>query len=221
MAADPKPDPKPDDPKPDDPKPDPAPDPKPDDDVFDKDRAMATIHKLRDELKEAKKTGGKVAELEAKLQAIEDADKTELEKAQARIAALETETATAAERVKAANLLVELAKPEHGIVNARAAAKLIEGVEYGDDGKPSNLDTILPGFLEENAFLKGEPGKPKPPNANGGAGGGDDKPPALTADQLEWAKKLGMTAEEYAAYAAGQVMTEADAQKLRAAAAKT
>ena len=218
MADDPKPDPAPDpDPKPD-PKPDPAPDPKPDDEVFDKDRAMATIKKLRDEVKEAKKTGGRVAELEAKLQAIEDAEKTELEKAQAKLAEHEAKVATANQRLQRANLIVELSKPEHGLVNAAAAAKLLDGVEYDDDGAPTNLTEILPAFLEENAFLKGEPGKPKPPNLNGGGGGGDEKPPPLTADELAWAAKLDMTAEEYAAYKAGPVMTEADAQKLRTAA---
>lgn len=185
-----------------------------DGDDFDKDRAMATIRKLRDEVKAAKADGRRAAELEKRLKDLEDAEKSELEKAQERIATLESSTKATADRLRAAHLLVALGNPDHGIVNAEAAAKLIEGVEYDDDGRPANLADVLPDFLEQNAFLVSAGGKPRPPKTNAGDGGGEQAP-ALTADQLDWAKRLGMTAEEYAAYAAGDTMTLTDAHKVR------
>jgi hypothetical protein len=184
-------------------------------DVFDKDRAMATIHKLRDEVKEAKKGSAEAAALKKRVDELEAAQLSEQQKLEKRATDAEAKVGAAEEKLRRANLIVELSRPEHGIVNAAAAAKLLDGVEYSDDGEPTNLTEILPGFLEQNAFLKGEAAKPKPGDLNGGEGGGDKKPPPLTAEELEAAKTLGMTPERYAAMKT--VQTPEDWQKLRAA----
>lgn len=203
----------PDDPNPNpdptpDPQPDPAPDPTPDhkldDDAYDKDRAMATIKKLREEVKVAKAAGRDAADLKARLDAIEAEKLTDQERLERRAADAEATTAAATAKLRRANLLVELAKPEHGIVNATAAAKLIEGVEYDDNDEPSNLASLLDDFLKANAFLKaaqgGGTGGGAAGDLNAGDGGKGGKAPALTAEQLAMAEQLGMTPERYAAF---------------------
>lgn len=201
-APDPKPDPKPD-PAPD-PKPDPPPDPKPDDEPWDKERGMTTIRKLRDELKEAKKSGAKVTELEQRLQEIEDAEKTELERAQAKVAQFEAKEQQWADERKetALKLAVHEKAGELGIKSPTLAlAALDRGkLEWDAAGDPTNLDDQLTLLLEREPLLKGEPAKPKPPGLDGGGGGGSSDPVTLTADELKAAEKLGMTPEKYAAY---------------------
>ncbi|MCR4340782.1 MAG: hypothetical protein NUW01_12950 [Gemmatimonadaceae bacterium] len=166
--------------------------------TFDAARAQALIDKLRDEVKTHKAAAKKAEELEARLNEITEKDKTDAEKLADRAAKAEAKVAAAEQKLRKANLLVELSRPEHGLVSAQAAAKLLEGVEYDDDGAPSNLAELLPEFLESNAFLKGEPAKPKPAgDLNAGSGTGEGKKPSLTAAELEWAAKTGLTPEEY------------------------
>jgi hypothetical protein len=175
-----------------------------DDEAFDKDRAMHTIRTLRSELKDALK-GSKLADdLKKRLDELEAKELSEQERAEKRAVDAEAKVAEAGEKLRRANLLVELAKPEHGIVNAAAAAKLIDGVEFNDDGEPTNIAAVLPAFLTENSFLKApDDGGNKPAGGgtriNGGEGNQSGKTPALTADELEAAKSLNMTAEAYAA----------------------
>ncbi len=220
MSDDSKPDPKPDpDAKPD-PDPDPDQDRKPDDDAFDKERALTTIRKLREAEKEGKDAKRRLAELETKLAEFEQRDLSDKEKLEKRNAELEAKVADAQKQLRQANLLAELAKPEHGIVNAAAAAKLINGVEYGDDGTPANLDDVLPAFLEQNAFLKGTPAKPNSaPDVDAGKGAGDAKPPALTAEELAAAQATGKTPEQFAAFKKppGEAFTLADYEKAQEA----
>ncbi len=170
------------------------------DEPFDKDRAMALITKLREEVKDAKAAGKEAGELKRRLDEIEAAQLTEQQKLERRAEEAEARLAAADLRVRTANLVSELSKPEHGIVNAQAAAKLLDGVEFDDTGNPSNLTDLLPPFLESNAFLKGAYTPPPAPNVNPGAGAAPGPPPALTADELEAAKAMNMTAEEYVAF---------------------
>lgn len=169
-------------------------------DDFDKDRAMQTIKNLREYEKQAKKLQKELDAAQAKLKEEEDAKLSEQEKALKRAEAAEAKIAAAEDKLRTANLLVALADSGHGIVSAKAAAKLIEGVEYDDDGKPSNLDDILPAFIESYPFLVGEKPKAKPGDINAGGGSKQGEGPKLTAEQLDMAGKLGMSPEEYAAY---------------------
>jgi hypothetical protein len=207
MSDDPKPDPEPTG----DPEPDPKPDPKPDD-AFDRARAMATIEKQRASEKELRRQLAEAKKAQEQLEALEAEKLSDLEKAQKRAEEAEKALADGQGKIRTAYLLAELAKPERGIASAQAAAKLIEGVEYDDDDKPSNLDDLLPGFLEANAFLvSGDPPKPKPPALDGREQ--DRRPDVnLTSEQLEAAAKFGMTPERYAQFSNG--MTVEDVQKL-------
>lgn len=138
----------------------------------------------------------------ARLQAIEDADASELDKATKRAEEAEAKVSGMTERLHRARLIVELAKPEHKLVDAAAAAHLMEGVEYDDDGNPTNVADAVKAVTEKYAFLKGEPAAPPPPeiNAGGGAGGSGGSGPALTAEQLSAARSMNMTPEEWAHY---------------------
>lgn len=169
-------------------------------DTFDKERAMATIRKQREEAKELRAQAKRADELEAELKKIRDAELTEQERLAKELDEARAKAAAVDERLRTANLIAELSKPEYGIVNAKAAARLIEGVEYDDNGEPANIGDIVEAFLDDNSYLRGT-AKPKPaPNVNGGDGNQGGGTPALTAEQLEWAAKLGMTPEAYAAF---------------------
>lgn len=190
------------------------------DDVFDKDRAMSTIRKLRGEVREAKKAAKDAADLKARLDTLEAEKLTDQEKLARRAEDAEAKVTAAEEKLRRANLIAELARPEHGIVNAQAAARLIDGVEYDDGGEPANLDDILDQFLDANPYLRSEPGKRKAPNADGGKGRQDTDAPSLTQAEAETATRLGMTPEDYAKYRdAGSAMSITDWQKLKPAAA--
>jgi hypothetical protein len=91
---------------------------------------------------------------EDKAREYEDAEKSELEKAQDRIKHLEANGQQATEKVRRANLLAELSKSQHGLASAKAALKLIDGVEYDDDGEPLNATERIEALLTENPFLK-------------------------------------------------------------------
>ena len=49
-------------------------------------------------------------------------------------------------------------------------------------------------------MLKGAPPRAAAPAVNAGAGSAGDRPPQLTAEQLQAATALGMTPERYAAF---------------------
>ena len=207
------------DPEPPTPPAPPAPPAPPEPEQWDHERGMATIVKLREELKAAKAEGRRVAELEAKLTAIEDAEKTELQRAADQLATYQAkEAAWATERRDTLlKLAVHTKAPELGITSptlALAALKDAGTIEYDDQGQPSNLDAALIALLEAEPALKGVV-KPKPPGTNAGDGAGDIPPPALTADQLAWAGRLGMTPEHYAAFQTDGPTTLQDFQRIR------
>lgn len=161
--------------------------------------ADAEVKKAYEKLRNAEK---EAARLTARLKSFEEAQLSEQEKLARRAEEAEAKAAQAEDRIRRANLLVELSRPEHGIVDARAALKLIEGVEFTDTGDPANLDTVLPTFLEEYAFLKArpaEPVKPRPPAVNAGEGTGTEPQPDLTAEELAAATQFGISPERYAA----------------------
>jgi hypothetical protein len=173
----------------------PAPATPPEDD-FDKDRALATIKAqreaekaLKDELKEANKA-------KAELQAIKDAEKSELEREREAREKLENENPKLKEELRDARLTAALADPSLGVVEPETAANMLKqrGLTFGDDGKPENLAEAVEKLLEAKPFLKGgpaEPPKPAVPNIDAGAGQGNGPAPNLTAEELDAAKELG------------------------------
>lgn len=196
--------------------PEPAP---PEPEQWDHERGMATITKLRDELKIAKADSRKAAELESRLKAIEDAEKTELQRATDLISAHEAEKQgwAAERRASALKLAVHTKAAELGISSptlALAALKDAGDIEYDDSGQPSNLDAALTALLEAEPALRGVV-KPRAPGTNAGDGATPAPAPALTADQLIWAAKLNMTPETYAAYNTGGATTLEEFKRIR------
>lgn len=175
---------------------------------FDPDRAQRALDAAREAERKAKADAKEAREKAKKYDELTEAQKSELEKAQDRAEKAEAKAESADAKLKRANLIAALADPKHGIVNARAAAKLIEGVEFDEEGEPTNLgspddeDSLLGKFLSENDYLKGTPAKPKAPSTDAREGG-DEKPPSLTAAELEAAKASGMTPEEYEVFKKG------------------
>ncbi len=200
-AGDPPADPPAGDPKPADP-PAPVGDPKPADPKPDDlgEGGKAAIDAERKARRDAEK---RAKDAETKLKAKEDAELSETERLKKRADELESKADTATNKLREAKLLVALG--EHGLTGARAkaAARLIDGVEYdADSDEPTNLQDALDSAMEtygDDLFTGATP-KPKPPKLDGGVGNDDRDGPSLTAEELEMAKSFGMTPEEYAAY---------------------
>ncbi len=137
----------------------------------------------------------------AKLKKLEDADATELEKATKRADEAEAKITAATEKVRRANLLAALS--DAGVTKAKAAARLLDGVEYDDDtDEPTNLDTAITAAqaaFGDEMFKGAAP--PPPGDLNGGDGNnaGGNAPP-LNADELRAAKASNMSPEEFRHY---------------------
>ncbi len=197
----------------------------PDGTPFDPDRALRALRQAREGEREAREearnvrgeletTNGRVTELTGQVEQLQQrsggAAPEDAEAAQRREAELEGRETAAQETLRQARLIAELAKPEHGIVDAEAAAQLIEGVEFDADGNPTNLTvkdgenpeskSLLDGFLEQRSFLRaGAAAPPAAPRIDGGAGNGQQPAVELTAEELEAADKAGLTPQQYQA----------------------
>lgn len=142
-----------DDPKPADPPK--ADDPK--DEDFDKDRALATIRKLREGEKEAKATKKQLDDALERLKAIEDKDKTDAEKL-AGTAKEASEKLTAAE-ARAQDLVIRLSVERTArklnFIDEDDAYRLIDrkAVEMDDDGEPTNVEALLKKLAESKPHL--------------------------------------------------------------------
>jgi hypothetical protein len=145
-----------------------AADPKTDDEPFDKDRALATIRKLRENEKATKTQLKELEDLRAKVKAAEDKDKSDVEK----LAGTARETAdklTAAERRAAdlsLQLTVERAAGKLGFHDPDDAYRLIDrkAVELDDDGDPKNVEALLKDLAKAKPHLvKGDDGDGKKP----------------------------------------------------------
>lgn len=186
--------------------------------TWDEDRARATILKQREKekadaavIRDLKAKADKLAELEA-------AQLSDQEKALKRAEEAEAKAAQADHKLRTANLLVELAKTD-GVINAKAAAKLIEGVEFDDTGEPTNLaervEAMFSDYPELKATTSSAQTSVKAPNVNAGGTTTATDGPKLEPEEVRMAESLGMTPEKYAALK--QVRTAEDYQKLTAA----
>lgn len=103
-------------------------------------------------------------------------------------------------KLRKAHVISELAKSEHGIADATAAAALIKGVEFDDQDQPTNLKDRVEALLTDHPVLKGTATVPPPPSTNGSQGSGGNTPVKLSAEQAAAAQMFGIPAEEYALY---------------------
>lgn len=194
------------------------------DDDFDKERALHTIRTLREAEKQGKQAAKERDALAARLKEIEDAEKTDLERAQARVAELEAkETGWETERRDTMlRLAAHALKDELGVADVDLALAALDrsAIEYTDAGEPSNLKEQLEQLLERKPILKAQQGNGGgAPNLNGGSGATGGPAPALTAEELAEAKRHGMAPERYAlAKQAGGNIQEYLAQRKAAAA---
>lgn len=102
---------------------------------------------------------GELKTLVQQKRAAEDAEKSELAKAQERAAELEKQLADAAEKQKALSTLSDVTgkAAKLGIVDPDAAYKLLNrsALEYGDDGMPTNTESLLVALLKDKPYLAG------------------------------------------------------------------
>ncbi len=136
----------------------------------------------------------------AELDALKAEKLTEAEKAEKRATDAEAKVEAATAKLRKANLMAALADAGLTGAKAKAAARLLDDVEYDDADEPKNLDAAIVAAKTEYGEDMFKGAKPSPPgNVNGGEGGNGDKPPTLTAEELSMAASFGMTPVEYEA----------------------
>lgn len=181
----------------DPPKPEPTPTPPAKDD----DLGPGGTAALAAERKARKEFEKKAKDAQAKLDAIEAEKLTDAQKLQKKADDGERLATAATEKLRKANLIAALADKGLAGAKAKAAARLLDGVEYDDSDEPKNLDDVIKAAKAEYGDDMFKAAKPAAPKINGGGGGGgDDDAPTLTAEELRMAKAFGMTAKEYAAH---------------------
>jgi hypothetical protein len=153
---------------------------------FDAERAQRTIDQLREEVKTGKATAAKLAAAEAKLREIEDANKSETERATARAAEEEQKRIAAEQRAAdlVLRLTVERTATKLGFHDPDDAYRLIDrkAVEMDDEGEPTNVEALLkdlakakPHLVKADDTKKAERGTPGTPKPNGKAPTGAEK----------------------------------------------
>lgn len=139
----------------------------------------------------------------AKWQEHEQEQMTELEKAQIRAADLEAERDTALQQAQ--DRLIQAAfvaaAAEVGAAHPQDAFSLadLSGVVVGEDGQVEGVSTAVQALADAGRLVL--KGKPQAPGLDAGAGGGEPpkgKPVQLTSEELEYARNLGLTPEQYA-----------------------
>lgn len=153
------------------------------------------------ERKKAREASKRADAAEKKLKDREVAEASEKEKAEKRAEEAESKVSAATDKLRRANLLASLAEEGLTGAKAKAAARLLDDVEYDEaTDEPTNLQDAIKAATAEygEEMFKGATPKPKPSKINGGDGNDADRDgPQLTAAQLAAAKAAGMTAEEY------------------------
>lgn len=134
-------------------------------------------------------------------------------------------------KIQRANLKAALA--DEGITGkqAKAAMRLLDGIEYDDDDEPTNLEDVLDEAEEiyGTELIRGsataddgddaKSSKRKAPNVNGGSGKQNGKGPRLTAEELKAAQDSGMKPEVYEAMKGVKTLADYEALRKKQAAA--
>ncbi|MGH2878939.1 MAG: hypothetical protein ACRDK4_04945 [Solirubrobacteraceae bacterium] len=163
------------------------------------DKAYAKLRQTESEREAERKAR---AEAEQKLKEREDAELSETEKLKREA----EESRTAAEQGRAqlreAKLLTALA--DKGLTGSKASAaiRLLDGVEYGEDHQPTNLDAVLEtakGTFGEDVFAPAPAPKPPAPSIDPGTGNQPGPEPTLTAEEIAAAQRASMTPQQYEA----------------------
>lgn len=145
-----------------------------DGDAFDKDRALATINKLRTFEKLSKQQAKELDDLRTKVKAADDAKLSETEKLTARVTELEQGHQGAQTALKEARLenAVLVAAHKAGAVDTDAVYRLLdrEGVEFDSQGRPHGVEAAVKALLKERPYLARTTG-----SADGGAGNGNGR----------------------------------------------
>lgn len=127
------------------------------DEDFDKTRAMATITKLRGFEKTARDQAKELEALRKAQKEADDAKLSEQEKLQNRVKELEAQATALAEEKK--SLLVRTAVEREArklnLVDEDAAYRLLDlnAIEFGDDGAPKNIETLLKALAKDKPYL--------------------------------------------------------------------
>jgi hypothetical protein len=140
-----------------------------DDDAFDKDRALATINKLRGFEKLSKQQARELDDLRARVKAADDAKLSETEKLTQRLTDLERGQQTAQQALQDERLrnAVLVTAQKLGAVDSDAVYRLLDrdGLEFDSQGRPQNVETAVKALLKERPYLSRGNG-----SADGGAG---------------------------------------------------
>ena len=135
----------------------------------------------------------------AKADELEKAQLSDQDKLEARAHEAERKAEAAIQQVASAVIAseVKVRASQMGIIDPDAAYLLLDrtNLSYAEDGKVSGVDDALTQLLEDKPYLKGLPNRA--PNLNPQTG---EPAPALrlTTDQLEAARLMGLTPEQYA-----------------------
>ena len=135
----------------------------------------------------------------AKADELEKAQLSDQDKLEARAHEAERKAEAAIQQVASAVIAseVKVRASQMGIIDPDAAYLLLDrtNLSYAEDGKVSGVDDALTQLMEDKPYLKGLPSRA--PNLNPQTG---EPAPALrlTTDQLEAARLMGLTPEQYA-----------------------
>jgi Phage minor structural protein GP20 len=120
-------------------------------------RARSEAARYRTELRDAQ---SKLKDAEKAQKERDDAEKTELQKAQDRARELEGEVATRDTKLRDLTLAQEVFKQAKklDIVDEDAAFRLMDKgqVVYDEAGRPTNIDDLLTALVEDKPYLKGK-----------------------------------------------------------------
>lgn len=124
---------------------------------FDRERALATIRKLREQEKLARQLAKELEEKKRALSAYEQEKLSEKERLERKLAELEQANASLLTEIQQARLqsAIERHAARLGIVDPEAAAVLIDraAVEFDEDGRPANVEALLKDLIKAKPYL--------------------------------------------------------------------